>query len=97
MAARNEVLSEYLRQQEPDGKQQLEPSWEDKALHSMSHSEIEEVADIKKSHQWLKKAGLKDKHRSTDHGRTGSENKMDRRRDLPHQTRSRVQAVQRHP
>lgn len=71
MAARDEVLSEYLRQQEPDGKQQLEPSWEDKALHGTSHSEIEEVADIKKSHQWMKKAGLKDKHRRADHGRTG--------------------------
>ena len=29
-------------------------------LHSMYHQWIEEVADIKKSHQWLEKAGMKD-------------------------------------
>ena len=32
----------------------------EKPLHSTCHQQIEEVADINKSFQWLEKAGLKD-------------------------------------
>lgn len=62
MAPKDEGLSEYLRQQKPEGedKQDEEPSWRDKPLYGMYHRQIEEVADIKKSYQWLEKAGLKD-------------------------------------
>ena len=61
MAPKDELLSEYLRQQKPDdAEEEEEPSWRDKPLHGMYHRQIEEVADIKKSYQWLEKAGLKD-------------------------------------
>ena len=43
--------------QEEEGE---EPSWKDKPLHSMYHKQIEEVADIEKSYQWLEKTGLRD-------------------------------------
>ncbi|KAJ0019171.1 hypothetical protein NQD34_006740 [Periophthalmus magnuspinnatus] len=33
-------------------------TWEDKPLHGMHHRNITEVADIKKSYQWLERAGL---------------------------------------
>ena len=59
--APTEVLSEYLRQQKPDEEEEhVEPSWEDKPLHGMYHRQIKEVADIRKSYQWLEKAGLKE-------------------------------------
>ena len=47
----------------------------DKALHRMYHRQIEEVADIEKTYQWLKKSGLLVRQRGTDHGstRTGLE------------------------
>ena len=35
-------------------------TWRDKSLHGMYHCQIEEVADIKKSYQWLENAGLTD-------------------------------------
>lgn len=35
-------------------------SWADKALHGFYHCQFEEVADVRKSYQWLKKTGLKD-------------------------------------
>ncbi|XP_024121103.1 uncharacterized protein LOC112142083 [Oryzias melastigma] len=35
-------------------------SWEDKPLHGMYHRTITDVADIKKSYQWLERAGLQD-------------------------------------
>ncbi|KAI3377065.1 hypothetical protein L3Q82_000275 [Scortum barcoo] len=60
MAPSDELLSEYLRQQKPDSEEQLEASWMDKPLHGMYHRQIEEVPDIRKSYQWLEKAGLKD-------------------------------------
>ncbi|KAI3356768.1 hypothetical protein L3Q82_003449 [Scortum barcoo] len=60
MVPSDELLSEYLRQQKPDREEQLEVSWVDKLLHGMYHRQIEEVADIRKSYQWLEKAGLKD-------------------------------------
>ncbi len=62
MAPKDEGLSEHLRQQKPESedKEDEEPSWRDKPLHGVYHRQIEEVADIKKSYQWLEKAGLKD-------------------------------------
>lgn len=35
------------------------PSWEDKPLYDMYHRNINEVADFRKSYQWLDKSGLK--------------------------------------
>lgn len=51
---------------------------------------MESVAEIRKSYQWLEKAGLKDSREFPDHGSTttGSEYKSDRSWDLPHQTGS---------
>uniref|UniRef100_A0A669EZW7 Reverse transcriptase domain-containing protein n=1 Tax=Oreochromis niloticus TaxID=8128 RepID=A0A669EZW7_ORENI len=61
MAPTDSVLSEYLRQQKPKKEEEgEEPSWKDRPLHGMYHRQIEEVADIQKSYQWLDKAGLKD-------------------------------------
>ncbi|KAK7922367.1 hypothetical protein WMY93_009269 [Mugilogobius chulae] len=54
------VLSECLRQWGTDEVLEEEPSWEDKPLHGMYHRNITEVADLKKSYQWLERAGLKD-------------------------------------
>ncbi|KAK7895269.1 hypothetical protein WMY93_020594 [Mugilogobius chulae] len=55
------VLSECLRQWGTDDEVlEEEPSWEDKPLHGMYHRNITEVADLKKSYQWLERAGLKD-------------------------------------
>lgn len=36
------------------------PSWEDKPLHGMYHRNITEVADLKKSYQWLQRTGQQD-------------------------------------
>ncbi|CAK6977960.1 zinc-binding domain-containing protein%2C partial [Scomber scombrus] len=55
MASKVETLSEYLRQQKPNNGEE-----EDEPLNSMNHRQIEEVADINKSSQWLEKAGLRD-------------------------------------
>lgn len=41
------------------GEQEQEPSWKDRRLKDVYHHQTEEVADIKKSDQWLEKAGLK--------------------------------------
>ncbi|KAK1794628.1 hypothetical protein P4O66_001347 [Electrophorus voltai] len=52
MAPSDEVLSENLRQQKPneDGnKEEQEPSW------AMCHQQIVDVADMKKSNQWLER------------------------------------------
>ena len=92
MAPRETRCSEYLGPQKPDGKQQLETSWEEKSLHGMSHGKIEDAAGIKKSYQGLKKAGLKDSTEALI--MVAQENKTDRIWDLPHQARSRVLALQ---
>lgn len=61
MAPKYQLLSEYLRQQKPNNAEEEDrPSWRDEPLHGMYHRQMEEVADIKKSYQSLKKAGLKD-------------------------------------
>ncbi len=62
MASSSDLLSECFRQEKPI-REEEEPvglSWQDKPLHSMYHRQIEEVADIGKSYQWLERAGLKD-------------------------------------
>ena len=61
MAPNDQLLSECLRQQKPSRDEEPEgPSWKDKPLHGMYHRQIEEVADMEKTYQWLEKAGLKD-------------------------------------
>ena len=61
MAPKDELLSECLRQQNPDdsAEEEEQTTWRDKPLHGMYHRQIEEVADIKKSYQWLENAGQK--------------------------------------
>ncbi|TWW76590.1 hypothetical protein D4764_13G0012520 [Takifugu flavidus] len=57
MALNDPLLRECLRptkEEEPEGL-----SWKDKPVQGMYHRQIEEVADIEKTHQWLTKAGLK--------------------------------------
>lgn len=53
--------SEQLRQQksQKEEKQEKEPSWMNRLMHGMPRWWIEEVADTKKSYQWLDRAGLK--------------------------------------
>ena len=61
MAPKDELLGECLRQQQRGTDDQPEEvSWHSKALHGMYHQQIAEVADIRKSYQWLEKAGLAD-------------------------------------
>ncbi|TWW67382.1 hypothetical protein D4764_02G0004230 [Takifugu flavidus] len=61
MAPTDPLLSECLRQQKPTKEEEPEGlSWKDKPMHGMYHRQIEEVADIEKTYQWLTKAGLKD-------------------------------------
>ncbi|TWW61002.1 hypothetical protein D4764_05G0010920 [Takifugu flavidus] len=61
MAPSDPLLSECLRQQKPTKEEEPEGlSWKDKPMHGMYHRQIEEVADIEKTYQWLTKAGLKD-------------------------------------
>lgn len=59
-APADEVLRECLRQWGPEEEVLEGPSWQDKPLHGAYHRNITEVADIKKSYQWLERAGLKD-------------------------------------
>uniref|UniRef100_A0A3B3HW39 Reverse transcriptase domain-containing protein n=1 Tax=Oryzias latipes TaxID=8090 RepID=A0A3B3HW39_ORYLA len=60
-APNDSVLSECLRQwRAEDTVLEDRSSWEDKPLHGMYHRTITEVADIKKSYQWLERAGLQD-------------------------------------
>lgn len=51
--------SEQLRQQksQKEEKQEKEPSWMNRLVHGMPRWQIEEVADTKKSYQWLDRAG----------------------------------------
>lgn len=58
MAPTDNVLSEYLRQQKPEKEE--EQSWKHRRQHGMHHWQIEEVAYIEKSYQWVHKAGLID-------------------------------------
>ncbi|KAF7652027.1 hypothetical protein LDENG_00102410 [Lucifuga dentata] len=61
MTPQDKPLSECLRQQKTEGdEEQEETSWKTKPLHGMYYQQIEGVADIMKSYQWLEKAGLKD-------------------------------------
>ena len=54
------LLSKCLRQLKPSIEEEPEgSSWSDKPLYGMYHRQIEEVADIRKTYQWLEKAGLK--------------------------------------
>ncbi|TWW77451.1 hypothetical protein D4764_12G0008410 [Takifugu flavidus] len=69
------------RQQKPSKEEEPKGlSWKDKPLHGMYHQQIEEVAHIKKTYQWLEKAGLKRQHKGTTHGctRTGPEHQSNR-------------------
>ncbi|XP_078808275.1 uncharacterized protein LOC144994388 [Oryzias latipes] len=60
-APTDSMLSECLRQwRAEDTVLEDRSSWEDKPLHTMYHRTITEVADIKKSYQWLERAGLQD-------------------------------------
>lgn len=51
--------SQCIRQQEAEGYDEEEAvSWKTNTLEGMYHCQSEEVTDIKKSYQWLEKAGL---------------------------------------
>lgn len=55
------MLTECLRQQTQEkGGAKIGTVMEDRLLPGIYHRQIEEVADIKKSYQWLDKAGAKD-------------------------------------
>lgn len=68
MGLNNDLLSECLSEQKPSELEEEEekPSLMDKPLYSMLHRQIKKVADIKKTHQLLEKAGLM----AADHGIT---------------------------
>ena len=72
------MISECLSQQKPSEEREDDerPSWRDKPLHRIYQLQIEEVADIGKTDQWLENVGLR---AST---RTGLERKIDRGWDL---------------
>ena len=54
-------VSECLRQLKPNMEEEPEGlSRTDKPLHGMYHLQTEEMADIRKTYQWLEKDGLKD-------------------------------------
>ncbi|XP_076610522.1 uncharacterized protein LOC143335176 [Chaetodon auriga] len=55
MAPNDDLLSECLRQQKPSQEEPEGLAWTDKP-----HRQLEEVADITKTYQWLEKAGLND-------------------------------------
>ena len=90
-APTHDVLSECLRQWGTEDEVQEGPSWQDKPLHGMYHRNITEVADIRKTYQWIERAGLKDSTEAH-HGSTGTglEHQSNRGPDLPHQTRPKV-------
>lgn len=52
MVTKDELLSECLRQQKPNGSAEEEEhaTWRDKPQHGMYHRPIEEVADIEKTY-----------------------------------------------
>ena len=59
MAPSDELLNDCLRLLKPmRGEQEEEElSWKDNGMY---HRQIEEVAEIERSYQWIEKAGLKD-------------------------------------
>ncbi|XP_051911362.1 uncharacterized protein LOC127593748 [Hippocampus zosterae] len=60
-APTDDVLKECLRQWGTEDEELEEgPSWEDKPLHRKYHRTITEMADLKKSYQWLERASLRD-------------------------------------
>uniref|UniRef100_A0AAV2MRB2 Uncharacterized protein n=1 Tax=Knipowitschia caucasica TaxID=637954 RepID=A0AAV2MRB2_KNICA len=59
-AKKDDILCECRRQWRDEEVLEVNPSWEDKPLHGMYHRSIAEVADLKKSYQWLERAGLQD-------------------------------------
>lgn len=59
MAPTDDLRSECLRQLKPHMEEEPEGlSLKDKPLHDMYQCQIEEVADIRNTKQWLEKAGL---------------------------------------
>ena len=44
----------------PRVQEEEQSTWKDKPLHGIHHCQVEEVADIKKTYQWLVNAGLTD-------------------------------------
>ena len=92
MAPSDELLSYYLRLLKPRGGEE-ELSWKDKPLHSMYHPQMD-VADIRKSYQWLAKDGLKDS-RETLIMEAEEQALSNRGWGLPHRTGPQVQAVRR--
>lgn len=63
-------------------------SWRGKPLHGKYHLQIAEVAVMTESFQWQEMARLKDGTGA------GLEHQSDRSPELPHQPRSKVQAVE---
>ena len=60
MTSTDDLLGEHLRKLKPSmGEESQGISWTDKPLHGMYHHQIEEVAEIRTTYQWLEKAGLK--------------------------------------
>ncbi|KAM8953064.1 glutamate-rich protein 1 [Pelodytes ibericus] len=54
MAPKDELLREYLKQQQTWKEDKVEiVSWQTKILHVMYHRQITTVADIRKTYQWL--------------------------------------------
>ncbi|XP_068176488.1 uncharacterized protein [Antennarius striatus] len=49
-----------VKKPEEEEEEEEETTWRDKPLHGMYYRQIEEVAGIKKTYQWLNKAGLTD-------------------------------------
>ena len=69
MVKNNDLLTECLRQQKAseEGEQEERPSWRDKPLHEMYHSQTEEVAD-KDNIPVSREGWSQGQHRDTDHG-----------------------------
>ena len=59
LAPSDELLNQCLRHLAPGkgGEVEEEPSLKDKPLHGMYFRQIEDVAEIEKSYQWLEKVG----------------------------------------
>lgn len=52
MAPGDEVINEYLRQQEAGGEERQEPLWKDKILFGVTRCQIEEVISENPSSGW---------------------------------------------
>lgn len=55
-----DLLRERLRQQKTEGDEEEEKVWKTKALDGMYHQQIDDMADIKKSHRWREKVSMED-------------------------------------